>query len=147
LGSALYIAGVESEEVNGFTWNGKTFKKGTVVIRRDQPYGAFAKAILEPQEYPHLVDENGQPTPPYDVTAHSLSLLTNTPVTKADVPFKMPKPMGLIPADKDFALTIGTFTPSKKHVLLYRSSMPSMDEGWTRWIFENSGDLVPSPCG
>ena len=30
--------------------------------------------LIEPQKYPDLLDVNGSPVPPYDVTAHSLAL-------------------------------------------------------------------------
>src|ERR1043166_8973904 len=59
-------AGVEAEY-----YQGKGF-----LIKVAQPYGSFAKALLEPQRYPDLRDSSGRPIPPYDVTAHTLSLLT-----------------------------------------------------------------------
>ena len=30
-------------------------------------------------------------------------------------------------------------------IALYRSQIPSMDEGWTRWIFSNCDNTVQSP--
>src|SRR6185503_18182005 len=38
------------------------------IMRMDQPYGDFAKALLEVQRYPNLVNSSGQPIEPYDVT-------------------------------------------------------------------------------
>jgi hypothetical protein len=61
-------------------------------IRMDQPYGAFAKALLEVQRYPNLRDAEGHPIAPYDVTAHTLSLLMNVVATPVKAPYKPPKP-------------------------------------------------------
>jgi hypothetical protein len=48
---------------------------GAFLVRMDQPYSGFAKALLERQHYPDLRDNSGHPIQPYDVTAHTLSLL------------------------------------------------------------------------
>ncbi len=98
-----------------------------IYINIAQPYGSFAKALLEKQTYPNLKDENGNPIPPYDVTAHTLSLLMDTkavPVfsSQEEYPAKDPR--------------LGCSSIAKAKVGLYKSSIPSMDEGWTRWIFE-----------
>ena len=53
----LKRGGLETQGVKTFHLNGVTFAEGTTVIRVDQPYGLFAKALLEPQVYP----TNGTP--------------------------------------------------------------------------------------
>jgi hypothetical protein len=53
------------------------YLKGSRSYKLAQPYGNFAKALLEKQTYPNLKDEKGNPIPPYDVTAHTLPLLMN----------------------------------------------------------------------
>ena len=65
---------------------------GKAFIRMDQPYGAFAKALLEVQKYPNLRDAEGHPIAPYDVTAHTLSLLMNIIATPVKAPFKPARP-------------------------------------------------------
>jgi hypothetical protein len=126
----LKRGGVEVEDVKSFRLNRQTFAKGTTVIRIDQPYGLFAKALLERQVYPNLRDAENHPIQPYDVTAHSLPLLMDVPVLPIYTPviFKAAQmPNGPV-----------WLTACERHSTygLYRSSVPSMDEGWTRWIFD-----------
>ena len=82
IGAILERGGVEITPVS----DNKAF------IRMDQPYGAFAKALLEVQKYPNLRDAEGHPIAPYDVTAHTLSLLMNVVATPVKAPYKPPKP-------------------------------------------------------
>lgn len=106
---------------------------GKKLVRMDQPYGAFAKALLEVQRYPNLRDAAGHPIPPYDVTAHTLPLLMNVAVEPVKAPFR--------PARKTESVTAATAeaapTPESELVALYRAAMPAYDEGWTRWIFDS----------
>ena len=63
----------------GVEW-GTSLDGRFAVIPMNKPYGNFANALLEKQDYPHLLYAGGNPIQPYDVTAHTLPLLMNVPV-------------------------------------------------------------------
>jgi hypothetical protein len=102
------------------------------LIQMAQPYGGFAKALLEAQHYPDLRDSSGNPIAPYDVTAHTLSLLMGVEVTPVYAPFSYRQA-----AFSDMGY--GKGPPGEYRLGLYKSHVPSMDEGWTRWVLEDSG--------
>jgi len=102
------------------------------IVKMEQPYGAFAKALIEHQNYPNLSDEKGNPIPPYDVTAHTLSLFYNLDIKVVNVPFKYRKLSGF--ERMSFGGLIGCDYIGSAY--LYKSSVPSMDEGWTRWLLD-----------
>lgn len=135
----LERAGVEFEYVGKFNLNGRMYDDFTPVIRMNQPYGGFAKAMIEPQKYPDLLNEQGQPIPPYDVTAHSFALLTGTKYERVTKPFTFPKPpksSGSGSGDGGYAANNST------DIFLYKSHIASMDEGWTRWVFDEYKGLI-----
>jgi hypothetical protein len=86
----LRIGAVEIEEATAsFTAGGKRYDAGSYVIRLAQPYGAFAKTMLEKQVYPDLrLFPGGPPKPPYDVTAHTLGYLLGVEVDPVAAPFE-----------------------------------------------------------
>src|SRR5687768_5037593 len=109
---------------------------GNRLVRIDQPYGAFAKALLEVQRYPHMSGAGGEPIPPYDVTAHTLPLLMNNVVKPVKAPFKsVHSKSAAKPAEAPSKTPCPT--PTSNLPDLYRASMPTYDEGWTRWMFES----------
>jgi hypothetical protein len=99
-----------------------------VLVRLDQPYSSFAKALLEAQRYPDLRDASGHPIAPYDVTAHTLPLLMGVKATPVYAPFKYRR--------ANRTVEIGDALVSRPRLALYKSHFPSMDEGWTRWMLE-----------
>jgi hypothetical protein len=111
-----------------------TYPSESVIVPLEQPYGAFAKAILESQSYPHLLDEGGVPISPYDVTAHTLSLLTNIRAEEIRAPFK-PRWVKNAKINTGISDCQNGYYPK---IGLYKSYSPSMDEGWTRWVFDDA---------
>jgi hypothetical protein len=131
---------VELDRARAFTLNGRRYPDETIIVRMAQPYGAFAKALLEVQRYPDLRDSSGAPLPPYDVTAHTLPLLMGVEVKAVTTPFKYRK----ITTDQNWGGGHGVSDP---RFVMYKSYVPSMDEGWTRWLIEESREFargVPS---
>jgi Zinc carboxypeptidase len=203
------------EATSGFDADGKHYPSGSYIVRLAQPYGGFAKTLLEIQDYPNIPEYPGGPLQrPYDVTAQTLPLLfgvTAFPVndtitvasSKVDVvkaaqghfskssngngyliadgtnsslyalfallaknvqanrltgggydpgTIYIPQQEGLdakltaiaekFPVDiraADSAPTGSALLVHLPRIGLYQSWVPSMDEGWTRWIFDQNG--------
>ncbi len=160
-----------------FEAGGKSYPKGSYVIRMNQPYSGWAKTLLERQDYPDLrLYPGGPPKRPYDVTAQTLPMLMGADVQTVEQPFSaklrvvrnfaLTRPGGgtMLPArdidiwqvvtntwnsnpgifrepatgDFYFAQAAGRTLKMFPRVQLgiYQSYMPSMDEGWTRWILD-----------
>jgi hypothetical protein len=121
---------------SSFKAGSETYPAGTAIVPYDQPYGAFAKSLLELQRYPDRREcAGGPPEAPYDVTAHSLSLLTGFKVVRVDDAFAQPESRGYKIASASGAQTaVKLRIPSR--VGLYRGATAPIDEGWTRWMFD-----------
>jgi hypothetical protein len=130
LESALYRGGVEI----GWCWTGANSVGQFVKLA--QPYGRFAKALLERQSYPNLRDAAGNPVAPYDVAAHTLSLMTDVEIRPVYAPFRC--------RDADWCDDHRLPThPSAGRLGIYKSYVPSADEGWTRWVVQSNGNAFP----
>jgi hypothetical protein len=137
LKSILARGGVEITNAGStFEVDDKQYPAGTTIILMAQPYGAFAKTLLERQHYPDLREyPGGPPRRPYDVTAHTLPLLMGVNVVRIDRPFDLPENTGF-----GYNGGYGYGQLAQPRVGLFKSYAPSMDEGWTRWTFDQYKD-------
>ena len=132
--SILRRGGVEVMRASkDFVADGKNYATGAHIVFMKQPYGAFARTLLEPQVYPNLREyPGGPPKRPYDVTAHSLNLLMNAKADFIKAPFTVdakPEPAALVIQSR-------VRPNAGVRVAIYKNYLPSMDEGWTRWMFD-----------
>jgi hypothetical protein len=125
-----------------FSAGGRSYPAGTYLISTAQPYGGFAKSLLERQHYPNLREyPGGPPKRPYDVVAHTLPLLYGFDVEAlhdaASVPASLRthvvRPRHEAPA---LAWVAPGLTAGTRRIAIFRNAQPSMDEGWTRWLFD-----------
>src|SRR5882672_11030971 len=68
---------------------------------------------------------------PYDVTAHNLAALMGVRI----VPFYRPISYQQM---KAHPMIFGSFGDLDFGTALYKSFVPAMDEGWTRWMLQDS---------
>lgn len=114
----------------------ESMPSGSYVVPTAQPFGSYAKTLLERQQYPNLSEyPGGPPKRPYDVTAHTLPLLFGVTVDVARD--AVPAMGGVLPQVAEPKFTVpGLSGKSPKRIGIYRSYGASMDEGWTRWLFD-----------
>jgi Zinc carboxypeptidase len=123
---------------SGFEADGKHYAAGSYIVRLGQPFGAFAKTLLEVQHYPNIAEYPGGPLQrPYDVTAQTLPLLfginavevkdkfdaSTTPVTTAKPTaghFEGPADTGYLIADNTNSSLYALFSLLAQDVKAYR---------------------------
>jgi hypothetical protein len=119
-----------------FTAGGRSFPANSYLIDVAQPYGAFAKTLLEVQHYPDLHEyPGGPPKRPYDVVAHTLPLLYGFDVAFIREPVTAPATT-LAPVAATPWIAPALSGSTARRIAIFRNASPSMDEGWTRWVFD-----------
>src|SRR5260221_1802187 len=133
--SILRRGGVEIRTATqSFSLQGQRHSAGTYVIVLRQPYAAFAKTLLEPQHYPDRRQyPGGPPERPYDVTAHTLPLLMGLTAIVANDSLRVPLSAPVTPRSVSPASPLAR---DSIRIGLYKSYDATMDEGWTRWVFD-----------
>ncbi len=113
----LKLGEVEIHQANrAFSADGHAYPEGTYVVKMAQPFGGFAKTLLERQVYPELRDTPGGPLKtPYDVVGHTLPLLMGVDAVKVEAPFEadmrklqeLPQPSGSVSGKADYGYAWG----------------------------------------
>lgn len=149
----LKLGGVEVHRASkSFVVEDHEYPAGTYIVYMAQPYGGFAKTILEPQEYPEIRETPGGPLKtPYDVVGHTLPLLMGVDVVEADKPFEvdaeilteLEKPTGRIAVvDSPYGYAWG-HTTNDDMVALNRFIKKGYSVSWSTQKFEANGKIYP----
>jgi hypothetical protein len=154
----LMLSGLEvMEATDPVQFNGMTYKTGSWVISMDQPFARLAHELFEVQKYPELPDA------PYDVTGWTLPMQMGVETAAVTVPLEAqvksklkkltaPPAVPSVPVTRQQNISFKVINeslasgakpdaklspPAKApRIGLYRPWTASIDEGWTRWVFE-----------
>jgi hypothetical protein len=142
----LSFGDVEIERAgDAFSAGGRQYPQGSYIIHMQQPNSSYAKTLLERQHYPDLRSyPGGPPQRPYDVTAQTLPLLMGVETDTIDAPFAVRAELAgpyYFYFDGDPSKSVTSWRAAKKtsRIALYKSYIPTIDEGWTRWLLEDFG--------
>ncbi len=137
-----------------FSAAGRNWPAGTYVVYMSQPFGGFAKTLLEPQEYPEFREYPGGPLKtPYDVVGHTLPYLMGVEAVKIEEPFRVKarllpevdKPAGSVRnPDASFGFVWG-HSSNDDIKALNRLLGEGFDIGWAAESFTAGGRTFP--CG
>lgn len=117
----------------------------------NQPQRNNVQVLFEKQDYPHRVNSDGQPDVPYDVAGWTLPLQMGvetqeiTGIREEESERKLEKitninqvreQLNLKTVNQPFAKITNPIKNQAK-LGMYKSYIASMDEGWTRLVFDN----------
>ena len=98
--NCLLFVGVEVQAANrSFTYSGKTYPEGSLVVRTDQPFRPHVLDMFEPQDHPNDIPAPGAaPIPPYDSAGYTLALQMGVKFDRILEPFPDRFPLVTTPA-------------------------------------------------
>ena len=151
--NVLKLGAVEIHRAaDSFDVDGHAYPTGCFIVYMAQPYGGFAKTLLERQVYPEIRETPGGPLKtPYDVVGHTLPLLMGVDVVQADKPFQVnatlldeiKKPKGKLDAvESAYGYAWGHAT-NDDIVALNRLAAKGHAIFWTVEKFEANGKTYP----
>ncbi len=120
--NVLQFGEVEIHQAHAtFTADGVEYPEGSYVIKMQQPFGSFAKTLLEKQNYPDIREyAGGPPQRPYDVVAHTLPMQMGVKAITVAQPFEA----RLVRVDNTIKAATGTVDtgPAKAYILEHESN-------------------------
>lgn len=142
--SELWVKHSPAEEFHEIPLN-------SFLVFTDQPQKNNVLSLFEKQVYPNRVGAGGEPDPPYDVAGWTLPLQMGVEnyevwdirdlekfrptLKKINTQNEVRAALNLAPAAAGFAKHPNPLKTDPK-IGIYRPFAPSMDEGWTRLVFD-----------
>ena len=139
--NVLKMGGVEVHQAQQeFSADGHEYAAGSFIVYLTQPFGGFAKTMLEIQVYPEIREVPGGPLKtPYDVVGHTLPLLMGVEAVKIEKTFsvkaqqldKIAKPSGRILTQNLASGYVWGYSSNDDMVALNRLTKQGFDVFWT----------------
>ncbi len=135
-----------------FVADAHEYPAGSYIVYTAQPFGGFAKTLLEKQVYPEIRESPGGPLKtPYDVVGHTLPLLMGVDVVQAAKPFevsavlcgKIEKPKGSVEIIGSAAGYAWGHATNDDFVALNRLVKTGFKTLWAAEGFEANGKMYP----
>jgi hypothetical protein len=158
----LQWAGIEVHRAQkDFSVQGRPVPEGSLVMLAAQPFRPYLVDLLEPQKYPELkAGQNGPTKRPYDIAGWTLSMNMGVETLRAEEAFDAPLERVAdlrVPASGNGPHWVSSYRAAAEawknggaavwngrrlaapRVAIYESYAPSMDAGWTKYLFDDYG--------
>ncbi len=152
--NVLRMGGVEVHQAERpFEAEGREFPQDSFIIYVAQPFGSFAKTLLERQVYPEIRETPGGPLKtPYDVVGHTLPLLMGVEVVRVEKPFPaegmpvptIPRPRGRVHQGADAYGYAWGHASNDDFVALNRLLRAGFSVSWSAGEFVSAGRAFPA---